>query len=124
MKRYYVLCNKVQFKKKPLVLTSLFAGKFNVFLNRQANNQFESHYWSYGFYTIYIKVQFQYINYHRLPQANNHNYLLDNTAQTVQPKRCSQRCNRKTKFSQVLLAIYKFTFQTTTLNQITKPLDH
>ena len=65
-------------------------------------------------FIIYIKVEILYdstTGFHK-PMTN---YLLNTTAQTVQPTMqptFSQRCNCKTKFSQVSLAIYKLTLQT------------
>ena len=49
-----------------------------------------------------------------LPQANDQlftKHYSSNGAANVQPT-FNQRCNRKTKFSQVSLAIYKLTLQT------------
>ena len=36
-------------------------------------------------FIIFVKVEILILRYNRLPQANDHNYFLNTTAQTVQP---------------------------------------
>ena len=59
---------------------------FKFFNYKEAIRAFPNHtagFHTYGF-IIYIKVEILICKYNRLPQANDHNYLVDNTAQTVQ----------------------------------------
>ena len=67
-------------------------------------------------FIIYINVEILYDSTTTGFHKPTINYLL-----TLQLKRCSQRCNRKTKFSQVWLAIYKLTLQTKPNHRL---LDH
>ena len=85
MKRYYVLCKKVQFKKKPLVLTSLFAGKFNVFLIDRLTTNLNL--------TTGLMVFILYIlkfNFNILIITGFHKPTTTIIYSTIQPKRCSQ----------------------------------
>ena len=97
---------------------------------------------SYGF-IIFIKIEISIWRYNRLPQANDHNYFLNTTAQTVQTTYNQRSANDTTNVQPTFSQRYnqraandaiakrnfpKFRLRSTNSlfkpNQITEPLDH